>query len=345
MFAIATSGTLVRPLFVNQSIVFTIFGAFNSVVLGAFWWYLRSVEIQHIHRLLTVIVGSLALLPLIFISGGVNSQFIVIFPCIPFVVCLILGVRANWSTCAFLAGVVVLLIVLRPYLPDVSNGGVQGDITLARGVWLVIACLVSSTFGSAFFRVNSTLNKQLAMQAFEDELTKVANRRSIMDQLKLSFDLARQVDMDLSIMMIDVDHFKSVNDRYGHAVGDECLLSVAAKIKTLTREKTDYVGRYGGEEFLVILPETSAANAAGVAENIRQGIEKEAIESAKGITIYVTASIGVASYRVAEPKDATSANTDVKVGTKGIVDIKDLLEVADAHLYQAKESGRNRVVG
>ena len=124
--------------------------------------------------------------------------------------------------------------------------------------------------------------------------------------------------------MADIDHFKQVNDTYGHAAGDSVLREVAARMRAALRGY-DGVGRYGGEEFLTVLPECSANGAVGIAERIREEVSERPIDS-NGVTIRLSLSLGVSSSEGASESDAES-----------------LLTFADEALYRAKAQGRNRV--
>jgi diguanylate cyclase (GGDEF)-like protein len=158
-----------------------------------------------------------------------------------------------------------------------------------------------------------------------DGLTKVANRRHFMELFQQELERAERHETRLACVMIDLDHFKQINDRFGHLAGDQVLVAVAGVLRDRSR-KADVVARYGGEEFALLLPETDAAGARLVAERYRQAIEQAPIPRDEG-ALKVTASIGVACY----PSGAT-------------LRIDDLLREADAALYRAKRAGRNRVV-
>ncbi|HYH81765.1 MAG TPA: diguanylate cyclase [Longimicrobium sp.] len=156
----------------------------------------------------------------------------------------------------------------------------------------------------------------------EDGLTGVFNRRHLDAELALEWERARRFGRDLSAVMVDVDHFKDVNDRWSHATGDAVLREVARILREGTRA-VDVVGRYGGEEFLLLLVETPPERAAGLCEKLRAAIEAHAWPSVPGLR--VTASFGVAGNAATDSPDA-------------------LVAAADARLYAAKGAGRNRVV-
>ena len=167
-------------------------------------------------------------------------------------------------------------------------------------------------------------NHRLEQLSFTDGLTSLRNRRAFEDEFASRFEQARHYGRPLSVAVIDVDHFKAVNDHYGHPSGDAVLRSIAETIKTSSRQ-VDFVARVGGEEFAVILPETSLFDALQFAEKIRASVASAAIE-ANGVEHPMTVSIGLAS--VPHSKVASAAT---------------LFDAADQALYRAKNRGRNRV--
>jgi diguanylate cyclase (GGDEF)-like protein/PAS domain S-box-containing protein len=172
-------------------------------------------------------------------------------------------------------------------------------------------------------------NLKLAEMALHDALTGLANRRKFLDYFESSVARVRRYGVPLSLLALDLDHFKRVNDSYGHPAGDDVLVAVANVLKGMVR-KTDLVARFGGEEFMVLLPDTDAAGAYEVAEKIRATLAAEVISAQCNDTrvlLTVTVSIGV-STMLAGPN---------------IPSFDDLVERADQALYAAKINGRNRV--
>ncbi len=167
-------------------------------------------------------------------------------------------------------------------------------------------------------------NQKLEDLSNTDGLTRVINRRHFMELLELEFIRARRYGSTMSYVMIDIDHFKSVNDKFGHQAGDQALVGVAAVLRDDLR-RNDLVGRYGGEEFSLLLPETGVEGARVVAERYRKRIEEKIFDLSSG-PLQLTASMGVA-----ELKD-TMKDTDA------------LVRCADKALYKAKHDGRNRVM-
>lgn len=169
-------------------------------------------------------------------------------------------------------------------------------------------------------------NEELQVLADSDGLTGMANRRHFESTLSAERERARRNGQPCSLILLDVDHFKKYNDRYGHVAGDECLRLVAQAIESATRRPTDLAARYGGEEFAVILPDTDLEGACLVAEHIRNAIGGLCIAHADSPFGHVSASLGVFTARPAQD-DCTASSW---------------VEAADALLYQAKTAGRNR---
>ncbi|HEU4383248.1 MAG TPA: diguanylate cyclase, partial [Anaeromyxobacteraceae bacterium] len=177
--------------------------------------------------------------------------------------------------------------------------------------------------------------KTMEKLSIEDGLTKLYNHRHFQEELRREFGRAQRYNDPLSLIMIDLDHFKDVNDRYGHPFGDKVLRETAALVKGSVRDH-DLCARYGGEEIAVILPKTMMTGALSVAERMHRGMNQKVFEEERpqpragevppGAAVKVTASFGVASY---PSKDITSAEL--------------LVRYADEALYRAKREGRNAI--
>ena len=163
------------------------------------------------------------------------------------------------------------------------------------------------------------LKSELENAASRDHLTGLWNRRHFLHLLENTHLQKRRNDLNYCLMLMDADYFKAINDQYGHDTGDEVLVLLAKTFEARVRE-TDTVCRWGGEEFIVLLPQTNLENAASLAEYLRSAIEKTRVAHLPPITI----SIGVAQHQSGEPAE-------------------NLLKRADAALYRAKNLGRNRV--
>lgn len=165
---------------------------------------------------------------------------------------------------------------------------------------------------------NDTLHFQLS----HDALTGVQSRLAIRETLRIELVRSQREKTTLGVLMADLDHFKQVNDTYGHLTGDEVLREAANRMRASMRPY-DAVGRYGGEEFLVVIPRCDASSAISRAEDLRQAIGKDPVETPEGM-IPITMSLGVA------------------VGADAM-ELEGLLRLADAALYEAKNKGRNQV--
>jgi diguanylate cyclase (GGDEF)-like protein/PAS domain S-box-containing protein len=174
----------------------------------------------------------------------------------------------------------------------------------------------------------TALNEELHQLSISDGLTGLGNRRSLDEMLEREWKRAAREQAVMAMLMIDLDFFKLFNDTYGHWAGDECLKAVAAEIRKVIQRPTDFAGRYGGEEFSVVLPTTDAAGAQKIGERIRRAVESLVIpHQCSLLGGVVTVSVGVAAKVPARDES-----------------VQMLVEAADQALYQAKAAGRNRVV-
>lgn len=172
-------------------------------------------------------------------------------------------------------------------------------------------------------------NARLFASATYEGLTGLLRREAILEQLDKELERALRYHRPLTVAMVDLDHFKKVNDRYGHLGGDSLLRRIAQVVAGALRS-TDWVGRYGGEEFLLVLPETDIEGAVEVAEKVRTLVQRTRVPMEDGSTVHVTLSIGLATL-------------DDLRGTTDRITPRDLIAAADRSLYEAKHGGRNRV--
>lgn len=171
-------------------------------------------------------------------------------------------------------------------------------------------------------------NRRLEAISLTDGLTQVANRRQFDNRLKEEWCRIGRQELPMSLLLLDIDYFKSVNDRYGHLVGDDCLITIAAICANEIQRSGDLLARYGGEEFAVLLPATPAEGAERVAERLRQAVENATVyPGAQEAAVSLSVSVGVATVVPTQ---------DVAPG--------ELIRRADAALYGAKGAGRNRVM-
>jgi diguanylate cyclase (GGDEF)-like protein len=214
-------------------------------------------------------------------------------------------------------------------LPVVVAGEVNGVVHLdseREGHWdeeRVRLCRAFVNFTAPMLQ-NIRYTKQLSQEAIVDELTGLHNRRFLEGHLAKQLAMAARYGQPLAVLMLDIDHFKEVNDRFGHDVGDSVLRSFASCLSRAVRA-SDVVARWGGEEFVVVLPSTDARSAQALAEKIRTAVERLRFDDLVPGLAGVTVSIGAASF----PEHAKHPEV--------------LMKSADLALYRAKERGRNRV--
>jgi len=220
----------------------------------------------------------------------------------------------------------VILLTARDKKSDIVAGLEAGANDYVAKPYDTEELLARIRVGQRMLEMQSNLleaRDALAYQAMHDFLTGILNRRAILDRLKQEISRAGRDHGSLSVGMFDIDHFKIINDTYGHQAGDEALVAFTRRIQDRLREY-DCVGRYGGEEFLVIAPGSIGSKSESLYERLRARIAGAVITTNAGI-VSLTVSIGVAPGTGQSTVDA-------------------LLAAADAALYQAKAGGRNRVV-
>ena len=229
----------------------------------------------------------------------------------------------NWIPIIYLTG--------RASPEDMAEGlNVGGDAYITKPVnGDVLRAMVK-----AMLRISSVqqelieANKKLDEIAYFDVLTQIMNRRGYEDIFDRLWGDHKRRKQGMCVLLMDIDHFKTYNDNYGHIEGDQCLRNVAQTIKATLLRPIDVVARYGGEEFVILLPDTEEKGALAVAERIIEALRKAAIpHEHSSAAEHVTVSIGIAECSDVSATDLTPSK---------------LVQKADEALYQAKETGRNR---
>jgi diguanylate cyclase (GGDEF)-like protein len=217
-----------------------------------------------------------------------------------------------------------LLALVMEVLPQHSHTGMAA-IGVALGVYGIRTTLLQIRFMRAQQQLQEARDR-LEEISLQDGLTGIANRRSFDRALDSEWHRAMRAHHPLSLLLIDLDFFKNLNDTQGHPSGDRCLIEVAGVLRRVASRSGDLVARYGGEEFAVILPATTPEAAASLAEKMQENLQMLKIRNETSIGSYVTVSIGIASYVF--PEEGSP---------------KMLVEAADQALYRAKQAGRNRI--
>lgn len=324
MVIVITLATIIRPLFVEMSEAFTYLGIANASVSALIYLALARQKFSRYAPVALCFLGTGMLLPLMLISGGVNSQFSSLAPLLPIFCALIAGRATALYVACLLTALVALMSVFATAIPDLTGEPYHQAKTISRGIWLAFAIGMATIFSWQFDMALSRLQHKLRVQAMRDPLTGLANRRALDDFLESEIARAKRDGGDISLLMIDVDHFKRYNDKHGHAAGDRCLQRVAQIIESNTREGQDLAARFGGEEFVVVLTNTDSDGALRAAEHLRQAIadsppQLEANQEPLTVTIGCTSA-------------------------KSLYPVQTILNTADEALYEGKRAGRDRVV-
>ncbi len=296
--------------------------------------YLNSKKHINAARIMTLLVGNLHIFIFTCISGMEGGAQLY-FPALIVAPLFMFTPKEYKKTILFVSFSTMLMLVLYLIEPDSANFQIPVELINFLFYFSVICShIVIFIFVLHFYnesiRLEKSLkvvNKKLLKLSETDSLTQLPNRRSFDANLDREWGKGIRSKQNLAIIMMDVDSFKKYNDFYGHQEGDRCLKYVSKIINDNTREYMDYPGRYGGEEFIIMLPNTDAENAFLIADRIRKDIISLAIphqlDEKQGI---VSCSFGVTSCI---PDNNTHHS--------------DIIRIADQALYKAKKNGRNRV--
>ena len=282
-------------------------------------------EIQPFHRFLVNVTVFLTLLNMIALSVGdilVNGSMVAYLGTL-FAIAAAIVMTDAYSLLLYLGNMAVMLLALTGFS---RRFGVSLEIQIVNLVCFTLIAWVLSRV--LFFhnlknfqdqRLIGRQHRELEELATLDPLTHILNRRRFLEMLNAEIDRSRRYSRPFSLALFDLDHFKQVNDRFGHNVGDTVLKEVA-RLVCLNLRQTDIFTRWGGEEFIIVSPETNLDGMKTLADKLRRAIENHQPSNAPG----VTASFGVTQYTDRE-------------------DVEKLINRADEALYHAKDSGRNRV--
>jgi len=301
-------------------------GVLNIFVATSVWLIIRGNYLPRIEAVLNMAVCLIVVMPLILTTGGVNSQYIYMLPLAPALAALLGSVRLTGVVAALLIVAAIGMYMTADIWPDLTGYIFFEEKTRVRTIWLVVAIVLASGFGVYFRRSYDAQSELLDRLAAIDHMTGLLNRRGLEGRLQEELQRCIRSGQPLSVLMIDVDFFKRFNDLCGHEAGDTCLIELAHCLRKHTRVE-DVISRYGGEEFLVVLGNTSAEDAAIVAEKLRAAVaEMDPLRDGTSITV----TIGVSSM----PAGVTQDNHPAA---------EELIRQADSALYKGKHAGRNQV--
>ena len=259
-------------------------------------------------------------------TGGFEGPVAPLAPLLPGLVIMLLNPKAGWI------GAVITLFLLSLVAVLQSSGLTQplpiGETGLVMIQYFVLAtaCIVFTWIIADFAQKSNEVAATNLQNSQTDFVTGVANRRQINDTLEQEIERAGRSDNHLSVILIDVDHFKRFNDSNGHQAGDQCLSVVASVLSACAKRSIDVVGRYGGDEFIMILPSTDPLAATGVAEKVRSEMLNRSLYYDGDRSDTVSLTLGVASLK-----------------GRAIKSKEHLVKLADDALLNGKNNGRNTV--
>lgn len=332
-FACATATLLVTFLlaFITPiPLIVSLLGVFISGFLYILWFLFKEgILIKYSNNILLV-ASKLILLPKIFITGGIYSELIPLALILPFIFMLLGGFYHAFTAIVFwtISWLILFFIGEVPFdlTNSVWNEGKAASITL----WLVATNILSLMVILKIENINRRQQKSLLKIANSDVLTDVHNRRGLIEILQKEMDYCVRNKQVLSLLFIDIDHFKRFNDNNGHEQGDIALKRVAACLKEQVRKNQDTVARFGGEEFVVLLRDTQSDKAFEIAEKMRSSIKS------------------LQMYYDTRTKSTSEEMLSITIGLYSTNCInetqKSILKKADQALYFGKENGRDQVV-
>lgn len=303
----ALSAVLILPFvylrYTNGDTILAFIDAFIVLILISFFIFVYKTRKIEMAKLFLAIFLATAIATVVIIRGQPHLYWL--YPAI-IAFYYILPERTAGIICLFAITIISVQIFPADSLIDFTT--------------IVMSLLLTSVFSYMIFSNYRKTNEKLALLATIDPLTLIGNRRALEQKLADSLSDQQRQASTISLLLLDLDFFKKINDKYGHAIGDQVLVEVTGLMKNHTRA-LDALFRYGGEEFIIVPLEVSLTEASKIADKLRVIIEQH--NFVNGIPL--TVSIGVAEYRLGESAEAWIAR-------------------ADAALYLAKDTGRNRVV-
>lgn len=335
LYFLVSPSLYVDTIVLKSTTVWHVFLVISSIVLIKVAKAVNhSVRAQLVVPYVCALYYSVTLVALGYMTGLLTASAGMVMVGAPLLGMVLLGQRVVYVSMAFALLLIFALSLLTafnylPYAPlFVPEFWVAPEARLALFASILFFSAPHFVFIVAFadliLRQRKQRDELIEHLSLTDSLTGIANRRAIVEFLQEHLTLAQRKQRPISVLIADLDHFKKINDRHGHLVGDQALRLSAQCLVQAIRE-SDRLGRYGGEEFLIVFPQTSLQEAAEIAERCRQQLSELELYSDTQQPVSLTASFGV--YGVAD----------------GQIDMDSLVRLADQNMYRAKQSGRNRV--
>ena len=317
--------TLVQPFLVEVGAVFTLIGVFEGILAIVLYLSVRYGLLDQAAPAVVTLALPFMCLPMILLSGGANSPYSCLLPIFPFYAILMMSLRFVWIASIVICGLTILLGIFSESIVDLTPSPFSSYSAHANAFWIVVAMLFATAISTAYSRITEGLAKTLRDEANLDDLTNIANRLGIEKILEREARSARSHDSWLSLILLSIDDFEAFNTKFGYIAGDRCLQKVGECLRNAARTRQDFVGRWGGAKFLIVLPDTDAEETKSIAELIRKEIEfLDGYRSAeKG---QITATLGCCSSYGADSNASK------------------LLDTVNRALSAGKARGQNRVV-
>lgn len=316
---------ITRPFFAELHITLTTIGLIEGCLAILLYVAVQKRWMPQHGPTLVIIALPTLCLPLAALSGGIHSPIVYMTMIFPFYATVVKGPVFSWIATTIICVCLILMALLNQQLPNFSGVVFNDGNTLARTYWSVIALLTAGFFSTSFNNLTISLSDKLREEATMDFLTRILNRRGLENVLAREATKSKHYDSWLSLILIDIDDFKVFNDTHGHSAGDNVLIQTAKTLNECSRKRGGYAGRWGGEEFLVVLSNTDPLETKDVAEFLRIEIENITQNHRKAKT-KITSTLG---YCSAKGKDTN---------------IEKMLHIADKALYEGKADGKNRSV-
>ena len=273
LVVIVWTSTLVQSLLIGLGAVFTLIGMFDGIIAIVLYLSVRYELLGRAAPAAVALALPLMYLPMILLSGGANSPYSFLIPVVPFYAILMMSMRFVWIASAVICGFVVLLGVFSESIVDLARLPFSPYSAEASAFWIIVATLCATAISAIYSRVTENLSKTLRDEANLDDLTNIANRLGIEKILEREARNARRHDSWLSLILLSIDDFESFNTKFGYIAGDHCLQKVGDCLRDAVRTRQDFIGRWGGAKFLIVLPDTDANETKSMAELIRREIE------------------------------------------------------------------------
>jgi len=318
--------TLVRPMVSELPEIFTFLGVLNASIFLALWAAFKRGFWESYSPIILAVVINLILLPMVVISGGIDSQYTPVVTVLPFGLMLIGTFHSALGTIIFWSFAWIALYFWQPTNLDLSFSPWQEGKLASQVFWLIGSSAVAMAVSLQFENIKRRQQKSLLALAEHDSLTGVYNRRGMERVLSTELLLCDRTQQKLTVMIVDVDNFKLYNDINGHPAGDKILATVANTLSKNTRAGQDTITRFGGEEFVIILRDTDEQSAAIAAEKFRSQVEALNIPYEKDKPTPLTVTLGFYSTT---GKGETQSH---------------IINQADKALYHGKVNGRNQAI-